>query len=72
MTKIEIHSEYITVAQFLKFSGAVMSGGEAKEYILNGNVKLNGEVCEMRGKKLHGGEIISLCGEEYEVVKSCT
>ena len=67
MTVVEISTEYITLAQFLKFAGAVMSGGEAKELIAAGGVEVNGEPCVMRGKKLRGGETVSCLGETYEV-----
>lgn len=69
MKKIEIHTEYITLSQFLKLSGAVLSGGEAKELIADGEVRINGEVDTRRGAKLRGGEIISVCGQEYEVAR---
>ena len=61
MNRIVIHTEYITLAQFLKYAGAAMTGGE---------VKVDGEVCYMRGKKLRGGEKVEAFGEEYQVVSS--
>ncbi len=42
----------------MKFSGMCNSGGRAKYLIQNGEVKLNGEVCTMRGKKLRPGDTI--------------
>lgn len=71
MSVVEITTEYITLAQFLKFAGAAMSGGEAKELIAAGDVAVDGEVCLMRGKKLRGGETVSSHGETYEV-RACT
>lgn len=71
MTKITIHSEYITLQQFLKFAGAVATGGEAKERVAAGEALVDGEICTMRGKKLRGGEVISFGGKEYEVVGQC-
>ena len=44
MNRIVIHTEYITLAQFLKYSGAAMTGGEADEAVRAGEVKVNGEV----------------------------
>ena len=55
MKKIEITTEFIKLDQLLKFAGLVMTGGEAKEIIQGGKVKVNGEICTMRGKKLYGG-----------------
>lgn len=53
---IHITTEYIKLQDLLKFSGAAGTGGEAKEAIQAGEVKVNGEVCTMRGKKLHPGD----------------
>ena len=70
MNRIVIHTEYITLAQFLKYAGAAMTGGEADEAVRAGEVKVDGEVCYMRGKKLRGGEKVEAFGEEYQVVAS--
>lgn len=70
MISVEITTEYITLAQFLKLAGAVMSGGEAKERINAREVTVNGETCVQRGAKLRGGEVVALAGESYEV-RSC-
>lgn len=53
---IQITTEYIKLQDLLKFSGAVETGGEAKEAIQAGEVRVNGEVCVMRGKKLRPGD----------------
>ena len=55
---IKITTEYIKLDQLLKFSGIVDSGVFAKEIILDGLVKYNGEVCTMRGKKVYPGDKI--------------
>lgn len=51
----------------LKFCGAVGTGGEAKIVIAEGEVQVNGEVCTMRGKKLHPGDTVTLDGESWQV-----
>ncbi len=65
--EISIATEFIKLEAFLKFSGAVETGGEAKLRIQNGEVKVNGEVCAMRGKKLYRGAVVSLDGRDYRV-----
>lgn len=65
MNRITIDPPYIKLDQFLKLSAAADTGGIAKQVILDGLVKVNGEVCLMRGKKLRGGEIIEFDGEKY-------
>lgn len=53
---IKITTEYIKLDQLLKFAGLVDNGAIAKEIILDGLVKYNGEVCTMRGKKVYPGD----------------
>ena len=65
--KIEIHTEFIKLQDFLKFANAVESGGMAKNMILAEEVTVNGEVCTMRGKKLYPGDVVSFNGASYEV-----
>lgn len=50
----------ITLAQFLKWAGLAMHGGEAKAMIREGLIRLNGEVCLVAGQKLHLGDIVSI------------
>ncbi len=57
---IKITTEYIKLDQLLKFSGIVESGVFAKEIILDGLVKYNGEICTMRGKKVYPGDKVSV------------
>lgn len=65
--EVAIRDEYIKLDSFLKFAGAVMTGGEAKELIQGGKVKVNGEVCEMRGKKMRPGDVAEVYGKSYMV-----
>ena len=71
MNKISISTEFITLAAFLKFVGAVMTGGEAKIRITEGEILVNGEVCTQRGKKLRAGDVVDVDGETYEVTGPC-
>ena len=64
---IPITTEFIKLEAFLKFSGAVETGGEAKNLIQNGDVLVDGEVCTMRGKKLTPGMVVTLDGSVYRV-----
>lgn len=68
MNKIEITTEFIKLDSFLKFSGAVSMGSEAKMLILDELVKVNNEICTQRGKKLYKGDIVEFNEESYEVV----
>lgn len=61
--------EFIKLGQALKKAGLVDSGVDAKMAIQDGLVSVNGEVETQRGKKLHGGEVISYNGEQVKVVR---
>ena len=67
INKIKITTEFIKLDALLKFSSMVGSGGEAKTLIQNGEVLVNGEVCTMRGKKIHPGDKVTLGDNEDEV-----
>jgi ribosome-associated protein len=69
MEVIRLREEYIKLGQALKAAGFVDSGVEAKFAIQDGLVKVNGEVEYQRGKKLHGGDIVSFQGEEIKIEK---
>ena len=67
MKKIKIKDEYIKLGQALKLAGLVSSGVEAKVLILDGKVKVNGEVCLQRGKKLVGGDSFEFDGNIVKI-----
>lgn len=58
--EIKIKTEFIKLDSLLKFSGLTDTGGFAKEIIRDGKVKVNGEVCTMRGKKIRIGDEVSV------------
>ena len=65
---ITITTEFIKLDSLLKFANAVATGGEAKQIVQDGLVKVNGEVCTMRGKKIRPGDVVTLPGLELTVV----
>ena len=67
MNTIKIKGEYIKLDSLLKFAAVVASGGEAKEAITENLVKVNGEVCTMRGKKIHPGDTVEFLGNKISV-----
>ena len=64
---IKIETPFIRLDALLKFAGAVETGGEAKLLIQDGEVKVNGQTCTMRGKKLCPGDRAELDGQIYLV-----
>ena len=69
MKTMTITTEYIKLQDLLKLANAVETGGEAKECIQGGEVKVNGEVCTMRGKKMRPGDSAVIDGETALVVE---
>lgn len=67
MENIIITTEFIKLQDLLKFANLVSTGGEAKIIIQEGEVKVNGEVCTMRGKKIRPGDIVELGGQQLTV-----
>lgn len=57
----------IKLDQFLKWVGAVSTGGEAKMLIQSGEVKVNGETETRRGRQLVSGDFVILNGRTYQV-----
>jgi Uncharacterized conserved protein len=68
MKEITINTEIIKLDAFLKWSGAVGLGSEAKMCIQNGDVKVNGTTELQRGKKLKKGDTIEFNGETYKII----
>ena len=69
MEKILINTEFIKLDSLLKFAALVGTGGEAKVVISEGMVKVNGEVCTMRGKKIYPDDKVDFDRFSLEVTK---
>jgi ribosome-associated protein len=65
--EIPVQSDFIRLDAFLKLANAVESGGQAKLDIQQGRVRVNGEACPLRGKKLRPGDVVRYEGENYMV-----
>lgn len=66
---LKINTEYIRLDAALKLADAVSSGGQAKIIIQEGDVKVNGQTCEQRGKKIRAGDVFEFNNVLYEAVK---
>lgn len=67
MRKIAIKTEYITLSQFLKLSNIVQSGGEAKVFLQNSKILVNGEEDNRKGRKLYRSDKVLVENEEYKI-----
>lgn len=59
--------DFIELNKLLKFMNLVGSGGEAKQFIDEGLVRVNGRVETQRRKKLRSGDVVSFEGEDVKV-----
>jgi len=69
METIKLRDEFIKLGQALKAVGLVESGAEAKEVIVDGFVKVNGEICTQRGKKLYENDIVEFENSTIKIEK---
>ena len=58
---------FIKLDQFLKWQGLVETGGQAKQLIQSGAVRVNGQVETRRGRKLVDGDTVTLGRKTYTV-----
>lgn len=64
---VKIDTEFIQLQAFLKFKGIAETGGQAKEFIQDGIIRVNGEICTARGKKLRKGDVVSAFSVDYTI-----
>lgn len=69
MEVVWLRDDFIKLGQALKAANVVESGVMAKIVIQDGEVKVNGEVCTQRGKKLRDGDVVTF-GENEISIKS--
>lgn len=67
---VPIRTEYIKLQDFMKLCDAVPSGGMAKNFIQNGEVRVNGEVETRRGRKLRPGDEVGYFEQIWRVVSN--
>lgn len=65
MKKVSISTDYITLGQFLKLADCISTGGQAKSFLQETEIFVNGELENRRGRKLVPSDIIKVagCGE---------
>ncbi len=64
---VEINTEFIKLDQLLKWANFTASGSESKMVILEGRIKVNGEVEIRRGRKIYEGDTVEFEGERIKV-----
>lgn len=64
---IPIGGDVIRLGQFLKFSGLLDSGGDAKGVVADGDVRVNGDIEFRRGRQLVDGDLVTFAGRSVRV-----
>ena len=65
---VKINTDFIQLQSFLKFKGISETGGQAKKFIQSGIIRVNGEVCTARGKKIRNGDVVTAFAVDYTIV----
>ena len=68
MKSVIISGSTIKLGQFLKLIGTISTGGEAKYFLIENTVKINGLECKTRGKTLFIGDIVEVFNTKYVIV----
>ena len=69
MEIIKLKDDHIKLGQALKLASLVEDGVEAKYVMLDGLVKVNGEVDTRRGRKLYDGDVVTFENHEIKITK---
>jgi ribosome-associated protein len=65
---VPIRDEVIRLGQLLQLAGIVDSGSDAKLILLGGEVLVNGEPEQRRGRQLRDGDLVEALGATVRVV----
>lgn len=69
MIPVKITTDYIELQMLLKMKDIITSGGQAKYFLQENEVFVNGELENRRGKKLYPGDVIKVLNQEFIIQK---
>lgn len=64
---IQIHTEFITLGQFIKLVGIVDTGGQVKGFLAEAEILVNGEKENRRGRKLYLDDQVVIGSHAYVI-----
>jgi S4 domain protein YaaA len=70
MKNIFIRTDYLELKNLLKMTNTIQTGGEAKYYLQENYVLVNGEKDNRRGRKLYPGDQVEIEGNIYLICKN--
>ena len=62
-----LRGDHIALAALLKATGLASSGGAAKALLVDGQVRVNGEVESRRGRKVRAGDVVTVGDQRVHV-----
>lgn len=68
MREVAIREDVIRLGQFLKLADLIEAGGDAKDLLATGTVRVNGEVEARRGRQLTHGDVVTVGGDTVRVL----
>jgi ribosome-associated protein len=68
--ELPIRGDTIRLGQLLKLADVIDSGAEARSYLAESSVTVNGETETRRGRQLHPGDVVAAGGDELRVIAS--
>lgn len=72
MRDVTLSKEPVELYKLIKFEGLASSGGEAKAFIADGLVKVNGTVETRKRKKIIAGDVIEFADAKLRAVVAPT
>ena len=66
---VQIKEEFVSLGQFLKICDLISSGGEAKIFLKENEIFVNGEKEDRRGRKLYEKDLIKINDEVYQICR---
>ncbi len=66
--QIKDDKEFITLGQLLKIVGLIQTGGEAKIFLEENDILVNGEIDKRRGRKLYRNTTVVIGKETYNII----
>lgn len=67
LIEFTLQGDYIEVNQLLKLAGLCTSGGEGKQWVAEGRVRVGGEIESRKTAKIRAGQIVDCDGTRIVV-----
>lgn len=68
MQTFTLQGEYVELCNLLKLAGLAQSGGQGKQMVSDGIVKVDGKTELRRTAKIRNGQIVECMGQKIKVV----